>query len=189
MGSDAKYQSYVVIGSDKDDQQIRELVGGFRFDGATTFDNAGVDSGDTVSISQGTSGGEDVDKFLDNYSSEINRADYIFPGTDSRELTDRDVEDFLNGYLENNNARNMSQGERRVLCARALCYARNEIYARHGYIFNSSELRDLFNSMRWYNGMIPADRFDSNVFSPAEKHNIEFLKSKMEDYGGYQPAK
>ena len=65
----------------------------------------------------------------------------------------------------------------------------NEIYARHGYIFNSSELRDLFNSMSWYEGTVPSDRFNSNEFNAAEKKNVEFLKAKMEEYGGYQPAK
>ena len=189
LGSDAKYQSYVVIGSAADDDQLRDIVGGFRFEGATTYDNAGVDTSETVSISEGTSGGDNVDDFLDDYSTEISKSDYIFPETDSREMSNSDVKSFLSGYLESNNAKNMSESEKRVLCARALCYARNEIYARHGYIFNSSELRDLFNSMDWYDGEIPSDRFDSNVFSPVEKHNIEFLKAKMEEYGGYQPAK
>ena len=189
LGSDAKYQSYVIMGSEADTDRLEELVGGFRFEGATTFDNLSVDEDATIPINQGSSGGDDIDEFLDDYSSQINRSQYIFEGSDNRELTDADVEAFLKGYLESNNARGKSDSEKRALCARALCYARNEIYARHGYIFNSGELRDLFSNMSWYTPTIPSDRFNSNVFNAAEKHNIEFLKSKMEDYGGYQPAK
>lgn len=175
FGSDAKYQTYVVVGYESDEDKLRELVGGFRFDGATTYDNYDVDTSETVAVSVTSGGSEDKD--------------YIFPGTDSRELTNRDVDEFLEEYLEDNNGDDLSEAERRKLCARALCYARNEIYARHGYIFNSSELRDLFNSMSWYEGTVPSDRFNSNEFNAAEKKNVEFLKSKMEDYGGYMPAK
>ena len=188
LGSDAKYQSYVVFGSEADDRVLKEIAGGFRFDGATAYDNQGVDVSDTVSIVQGTSGdGRDVEDFIEDYA--LSTSEYIFPGTDRREITENDIRVFLESYLETNDAKRLSDKARRVLCARALCYARNEIYARHGYIFNSRELRDLFVSMRWYYPTVPSERFDSNIFTPAEKHNIEFLKAKMEEYGGYQPAK
>ncbi len=178
FGSDAKYQSYVVLGSAEDDDKLREIVGGFRFDGATTYNNADVDTGDTIPFSTSTSG---------ENSSAANKLEYIFPGTDTRELTNSDIDDFLKGYLESNNATNASESERKKICARGLCYARNEIYARHGYIFNSNELKELFGSMSWYTGTIPSDRFNIDVFNSAEKKNVEFLKKKMEDYGGYRP--
>lgn len=182
-GSDAAYNTYVVVGYEDDDDTLRDLVGGFRFEGATTYNNYDVDTGETIEIEADSNG--DVDDFLED----INTSEYILPGSDSRELTDSDINDFLNGYLEKNNARNLSGSEKEKLCARALCYARNEIYARHGYIFKSGELRDLFESMSWYDGTIPAESFNSNIFNAAEKKNIEFLKAKMDEYGGYQPAK
>ncbi|MBR1524778.1 MAG: YARHG domain-containing protein [Lachnospiraceae bacterium] len=188
FGSDAKYQSFMVVGSEEDKDAVMEVVGGFRFDGATAYDNTKVNSSETIPIeSGGTSGDEDVDDFIENY--DVSTSDYIFPGTDSKEVTQSDVNKFLDSYLDANNAKRLSDSEKKTLCARALCYARNEIYAWHGYIFQSGELRDLFESMSWYNGNVPGDQFNSNVFNQAEKHNIEFLKSKMEDYGGYQPAK
>lgn len=176
FGSDATYQTYVVVGYDSDEDQVKELVGGFRFEGATTYDNSSVDTGDTVEISS-SSGGDSS-----------GGSDYILPGSDSRVLTNSDVDDFLRGYLDSNNANNLSESEKRRICARGLCYARNEIYARHGYIFNSSELRDLFNGMSWYHGEIPANRFSNEILNSAEKKNVEFLKARMEDYGGYKPA-
>ena len=190
-GSDAKYQNYVVIGADADDARLKDIVGGFRFEGATAYDNTSVNRDDTVAITSANVSDEDededVDDFLKNYS--VSTSEYIFPGTDTREVTESDVNEFLDSYLDANNAKRLSDSEKRTLCARALCYARNEIYARHGYIFQSGELRDLFESMSWYRGEVPGDRFNSNIFNSAEKKNIEFLKSKMEAFGGYQPAK
>ena len=157
----------------------------------SVYDNTSVNRDDTVAITSANVSDEDededVDDFLKNYS--VSTSEYIFPGTDTREVTESDVNEFLDSYLDANNAKRLSDSEKRTLCARALCYARNEIYARHGYIFQSGELRDLFESMSWYRGEVPGDRFNSNIFNSAEKKNIEFLKSKMEAFGGYQPAK
>ena len=179
-GSDSKYQSYAVLGSAADDDKLRDIVGGFRFEGSESSDNSEIDTSDTVAFS---------DIKTDSGATTTSEPEYIFPGSDTRELSNSDIDIFLNDYLERNNATNASERDRKRICARGLCYARNEIYARHGYIFNSSELRDLFNSMSWYYGTIPSDRFSNDMLNSAEKKNVEFLKKKMEDYGGYQPAK
>ena len=57
-----------------------------------------------------------------------------------------------------------------------MCYARNEIYARRGYIFSSQELQDYFGSKNWYFGTIPGSSFSSSVFNPYEMANVELLK-------------
>ena len=50
---------------------------------------------------------------------------------------------------------------------------KNEIYARHGYIFKSSELRNYFESQPWYRPM-----YDdvSDLISNVEKENAAFIK-------------
>lgn len=52
----------------------------------------------------------------------------------------------------------------------------NELYARHGYIFNSEEWNDYFSSQDWYHGTTPADEFDDSVFNEYERANLELLK-------------
>ena len=51
----------------------------------------------------------------------------------------------------------------------------NTIYAKNGYHFNASNLRDFFNSMTWYTDL----GYDSNSvksrFDSVDKHNIELL--------------
>ena len=51
--------------------------------------------------------------------------------------------------------------------------ARNEIYARHGFVFQSDDLRAYFKSQDWY---IPDSSFSGNL-SSIEKSNVDFIKS------------
>jgi hypothetical protein len=50
---------------------------------------------------------------------------------------------------------------------------KNEIYARHGYIFKSSELRSYFESQPWYR---PTSDDVSAMMSNIEKENAAFIK-------------
>ena len=54
--------------------------------------------------------------------------------------------------------------------------ARNEIYARHGYIFEERELREYFCCESWYKPSVLADDFDSDEFSDEESGNIKLIK-------------
>lgn len=51
--------------------------------------------------------------------------------------------------------------------------ARNEIYARHGYVFKDQKLADYFSAMPWYEP-IP-DKDPSGEFNKYEKHNVMLL--------------
>ena len=51
--------------------------------------------------------------------------------------------------------------------------ARNEIYARHGYVFESKEMQNYFGSQSWYN---PDPSFNGKM-AEWEKHNVELIKS------------
>ena len=42
---------------------------------------------------------------------------------------------------------------------------RNEIYARHGYIFKNDIWNDFFSTYIWYSGIYSADKFDAGVFN------------------------
>ena len=55
--------------------------------------------------------------------------------------------------------------------------ARNEIYARHGRIFDSADLNQYFNSQSWYLGLYTANEFDESWLNKYEKANINLIKS------------
>lgn len=82
--------------------------------------------------------------------------DYILPDSASRVYT----YDELSG---------LSKDELRL--------AINEIYARHGRMFDSAEYQNYFNSKSWYNGTIKPEDFSEDVFNTCEKSNIDLLSS------------
>ena len=85
--------------------------------------------------------------------------DYILPDSDSRAYT----YDELSG---------LTKDELRL--------AINEIYARHGRIFDAADLQNYFNSKSWYNGTVSADDFSEDVFNTYEKSNVDLLSSIRE---------
>lgn len=92
------------------------------------------------------------------------RAEYIFPDSDKK-------------YL--------SEDEIRTKTVDEMIIGRNEIFARHGYIFTDENLKNHFESTSWYEGTIPAEQFNSDqVFNDFEKKNIELIKSVEDEING-----
>lgn len=58
-----------------------------------------------------------------------------------------------------------TKGELRIM--------RNWIYARHGYIFQTQDMRDYFSKFGWYE---PRYSDVSSLLSDVEKKNVEFIK-------------
>lgn len=85
-----------------------------------------------------------------NYSDYYYIYDYIFP-SDSEYITVYDL-----------------YGKSKTEVA----LMRNEIYARHGYIFKTEPFKSYFNSKYWY---IPNDHFNENMLSRLEKANKDFI--------------
>lgn len=75
------------------------------------------------------------------------------------------------------NSRYLTSADVRYLSLQQVCYAKNEIYARRGRLFDSTELQNYFNQKTWYYGYISPQNFDSSVFNIYETANIEFLKN------------
>ena len=59
--------------------------------------------------------------------------------------------------------------------------AKNEIYARHGYIFQNEDLYNYFMGCIWYSPTCDSTDFDDNVFNEYEKANLEIL-SHLDTY-------
>lgn len=82
--------------------------------------------------------------------------DYIFPYSDVEKLTKADLEG---------------------LTAEELRLGRNEIYARHGRIFDDQELQAYFNGKSWYFGSIaPSEFVDSLELNDIERWNANFIR-------------
>lgn len=88
-----------------------------------------------------------------------NAGNYIMPYSGTYYLSDEDV---------------------RCLSKEDLRLARNEIYARHGRMFNLEEIQDYFDKQSWYVPTIAADDFNESMLSEVEKYNANFIKNYEE---------
>lgn len=79
---------------------------------------------------------------------------YLLPESNSRNLTESD----LNGFTE-------------WECRLAL----NEIYARHGRMFDNEDIQAYFNGCGWYEPIYSPDEFPESELNGYEKANIDFI--------------
>ena len=106
-------------------------------------------------------------------------------------LTDADVEGYQTTKEEyifpDSDTRYLSEDEVRQLDAGKLAIARNEIFARHGYIFKDENYKEYFESTSWYEGIIEADQFHSDsIFNDFEKKNVELIKQIEDEMNGVE---
>ena len=53
----------------------------------------------------------------------------------------------------------------------------NEIYARHGRMFNDQDIQDYFNRQDWYVAQTASADFDDSVLNEVELYNVELIHS------------
>ncbi len=93
-------------------------------------------------------------------NSNSNKNEYIIPYSSERKLQYEDIKNF-NVYL--------------------MQIARNEIFARHGYIFTVPMYINYFNSKSWYK---PNNNFSDNDLSDIEKYNASLMLSVEKEMKG-----
>lgn len=77
--------------------------------------------------------------------------------------------------LEGSSAYLLDWSEIDGLTAEECKIARNEIYARHGRLFNDAELQAYFDACPWYEGYISAEDFSEDMLSDVEKANRDLI--------------
>lgn len=90
-------------------------------------------------------------------------------------VPEEDVYESSEYILEGSDQYYLDWYELEGLTAEECKIARNEIYARHGRMFNDAELQEYFNSCSWYTGYISAEDFDEDILSDIEKSNRDLI--------------
>lgn len=130
----------------------------------------------------------------DDYIQDVSLDEFSIGGSsddssasDNAEAAEVAMED-SNGYiLPDSDSRKLKKSDLAGMTAQQLSYAKNEIYARHGRIFKSSELQDYFNQKDWYE---KNDDFKDEDLSKKEAENTEFIDAYQKDNDlEYKPAK
>ncbi len=87
-------------------------------------------------------------------------SDYLLPDSDTRYYTASELE-YMSLY--------------------DLYLARNEIFARHGRLFNNHDLQLYFDDKPWYHGSIAPSDFDESVFNDYERKNAALMLEIEQD--------
>ncbi len=99
-------------------------------------------------------------------SEDWENAEYIIPDSLSRRLSDAEIAELARDNKKLN-------------------YAKNEIYARYGYIFKKQELYDHFCTKSWYSPEYTDQEDAAAFFTPAAKSNAERMGA-YENRSGYK---
>lgn len=138
-----------------------QIDGEFDYDAFINLDNYVYEQAEIANLTESGIIQPDAQAaFLEKISGSSEDAftgDYVFPMSDQVLLTEEDVAPILDDQEK-------------------LSIARNEIYARHGRMFDTEWLQDYFNSKPWYEGIYSAADFDQNVtLSDIETQNAAYL--------------
>ena len=121
-------------------------------DGGNTIDTGGNTGGNGGGNTDSNTGNSknDVNYYIEKYKDR----DFIFPDSDSVELTYNDLNS---------------------LSVEELFIARNEMFARYGYIFDAnSNLTKFFQRKKWYS---PNSNYYGKLYSQVEEDNCKLIKT------------
>jgi hypothetical protein len=93
-----------------------------------------------------------TEKISDEHSN-LSTSEYILPDSDKKVLSEENITDLSKEQLR---------------------LARNEIYARHGYVFKSADLQKYFSKKSWYQ----TDTSYNGSLSEVEKENVKLLEAR-----------
>lgn len=111
-----------------------------------------------------TTAKEESDYYLQfvQYNEAVSAEDYILAGSDSR-------------YLDKDELSGLNADECRL--------ARNEIYARHGRVFDDEFLRTYFEQKDWYTGSVSSTEFNEDMLNEFEIYNRDLIVAYEKEMG------
>lgn len=118
-----------------------------------------TDAAATKTIDQSKSKNEATKKSMNptekigDERSNLSSSEYILPDSDKKVLSEENIADLSKEQLR---------------------LARNEIYARHGYVFKSADLQKYFSNKSWYQ----TDTSYNGSLSEVEKENVKLLEAR-----------
>ncbi len=119
-------------------------------------------------------------------SEEAGAAEQFTPSSSIEPYTGFDGTTITTSYMfEDSNTRRLSKNELINLSQFQLLVARNEIYARHGRMFNMEALVQYFSTRDWYHPTIPAEQFSDYDLSDIELENARLILEVEHEKGIY----
>lgn len=180
------YTKPVVTTNKKSMPMILGIVAGVLLLGGISyfcFSSNGNDAADEATV---TSAGysstiEEQAETIENYIATEQEEIITLEDTEAEPTTEVDLEPnastkgvITDGLYHITSTRLLTTDDIKGLSKAELRIARNEIFARHGYIFKSKDLAEYFGQFEWYR---PISSNVSSELSKIETNNVNFLKA------------
>lgn len=140
-----------------------ELTGGLSLEATLIFDDSSIGL-----------------KVIDSDSADIPIGYYVFEEKHAYSWKDGSENSNLSSaseyIIEDSDSRLLTEDELYYYSADELRIARNEIYARHGRLFDDQELQNYFDSKSWYYGTIAPADFSESYLSDIERKNANLMR-------------
>ena len=113
---------------------------------------------------------EETEKAIPKKKNKDSKAEYD-PKTYKYD-DEADKKSYYSDYLFESDKRYITERDLRYCSQDEIALIRNEIYARHGYIFQKDPYKSYFAAKSWY---IPNPNFSEALFNSIEKYNKDFI--------------
>ena len=137
------------------------------------------DSKDSESDEKKDSDESNGDVSFEEADGEVEDKVYLIPGNDKSSNRYERAKHLSYTTTVKYTAQNLS-----MLDSYGLKITRNEIYARHGRMFNDQELQDYFQRQNWYVPQTAPNDFDDSCLNEVEKYNIQLISTYEQQVGG-----
>ncbi len=142
--------------------------------------------------SAGTVGGRENESTVQTFLDTIDRLGSGTGGStteDAKKASDEEAIHIVEGddrisnrygkasHLSYTSSIRYTEADLEKLNADGLRITRNEIFARHGRMFNDRDLQDYFSAQSWYIAKYPADEFDDKLLNETERYNVDLIRS------------
>ena len=166
-------QSQETQNDDSDYSDLEDDIGWSYDDTDADYDDTDADYDDTDADYGDTDADyDDTEADYDDQDEEYDDSE----DADGNTLEDKNVSQ-KKYILPMSSKRKLKEKDLKKLGAKKLRIARNEIYARHGRMFQDQELQDYFDRKDWYTPSIaPEDFSDAVELSKLERRNIAFIR-------------
>lgn len=189
----ASVEFYVSVSESFDEYMNHNVTSsyssGMIADSGYDSDSYGSDSYNSYSGYDNYSGYNNDSSYYGGYDDDYDYDDYDYDDYDDEDDYDDydDEYDYSSEYiLPDSDSRYYTMDELKGMTAEQCRLARNELYARHGRMFDDEELQSYFDSCSWYNGTIkPSDFKDLDYFNDYEIANRDLIL-KYEKKKGYR---
>ena len=116
----------------------------------------------------------DISKSSNTQSKENDEESQEYVEVDENDyIADETYDDYM---IPNSDIYLIDETDTRILSTEELRIARNEIYARHGYIFKDPSLNEYFLQKSWYVPRYTINEWNENWLNETEKANVQFIK-------------